>query len=61
MACHVGTEDLAPLKQLTGLSNRYDAYGLVDLLRAPRPPMPPYPFTDADREALAKYLLRAHP
>jgi len=59
--CHVGTDGIPAIKELAGLSSRYSVLSLADYLRAPRVPMPAITFTDADREALALYLLQTHP
>jgi cytochrome c553 len=57
--CH---ETAAPppgvvVKPLTGLASRYDMASLAAYLRTPNPPMPVFPFTDAEREDVAVYLL----
>jgi glucose/arabinose dehydrogenase len=58
-ACHVPA--MAPegvaVKKLDNLAGRYDVPGIRQLLTVPPGPMPVYDLTDAEKEALAVYLL----
>jgi len=49
------------VRPLEGLAKRYDVDSLAVYLATPNPPMPVYDLPLAEREALAAYLLRAHP
>lgn len=60
-ACHGAGTEGAPARPLAGLASRYSLHGLAAFLRDPGPAMPPVPLGDTEREALAAYLLAAHP
>lgn len=59
-SCHV--QEAAPegvaVKELKNLKARFDIAGLKELLANPPGPMPTYELSDAEREALAIYLLK---
>jgi glucose/arabinose dehydrogenase len=62
-ACHVKVagQENRTYRELTGLKAKYTIDTLVTFLRAPQPPMPAFPLTDAQRRALAIFLLDEHP
>jgi len=59
--CHVRQEASAETyRPLQGLASKYGVDSLATFLRTPQPPMPAYPFSDAERRALAIWLLATH-
>ena len=60
--CHVASEALpgVTLKKLKRLATRYSIHDLEAFLLAPQPPMPIFDLPEADRHALAIYLLSTH-
>ncbi len=56
-ACHQPGAPGAPYRPLVGLRAKWDVARLTKWLAAPKPPMPRYPFDDAQRRALALWLL----
>jgi glucose/arabinose dehydrogenase len=61
LACHVGSAGQVGasegLQVLDGLADRYTLEELMSYLSMPNPPMPPFVGDDAQRRALAVYLL----
>lgn len=59
-SCHQDSEvsGSATAKKLTGLSAKYDLRSLAAFLQTPTPPMPIFPLDEAEKEALASYLLQ---
>jgi mono/diheme cytochrome c family protein len=62
-SCHRPAEAPAGMvvKPLRELSKRYTIDGMKRFLTTPTPPMPVFNLSDAEREALAVYLLEEHP
>lgn len=60
--CHVASEALpgVTLKKLERLATRYSIHDLEAFFLAPQPPMPIFDLPEADRHALAIYLLSTH-
>jgi glucose/arabinose dehydrogenase len=54
ITCH---HDNGDLKLLEKIGERYDVASLVKFLEKPTPPMPVFPLSEADKEALAVYLI----
>lgn len=61
--CHLAEEAVpgVVIKPLRDLSAKHSIEGLVQFLVTPTPPMPVFDLSDAEREALAVYLLDRHP
>ncbi len=57
-SCHEAGENP---KRLEGLAGRRGYEAVVEVLRAPQPPMPVFPLGEEDRRALAVYLLGPPP
>jgi glucose/arabinose dehydrogenase len=57
-SCH---EDGDNPRLLTGLAQRLDHAGVMDVLQAPRAPMPLLDLTEQEQRELAVYLLATHP
>lgn len=57
-SCHEGGDNR---RSLTKLGSRLDHAGVIEVLRAPRPPMPLLDLTEQERRELAVYLLAANP
>jgi cytochrome c553 len=63
-ACHVeakGAASQQTYRPLGGLAAKYSIDALATFLKTPQPPMPAYPFPDAQRRALAIWLLATYP
>jgi glucose/arabinose dehydrogenase len=62
-SCHRAEEAPAGMvvKPLRELSKRYTIDGMMRFLTTPTPPMPVFNLSDAERAALAVYLLEEHP
>ncbi len=62
-SCHRGDQaaEGVVVKRLEGLGERYDITSLTRFFLTPTPPMPVVALGEADRRALAIYLLEQHP
>ncbi len=60
LACHAESTTARGQVVLTDLATRYTLEEMAAYLATPRPPMPPYKADDAQRRALAIYLLETY-
>jgi glucose/arabinose dehydrogenase len=56
-SCHMPGVDSSSRMSLKNLADRYNVDGVMDRIENPTAPMPAYPLDEAQREALAVYLL----